>query len=88
MFLFGRKYSYVWLFALHSGYGIAAKALTAIMRAHDGRGPPTFLTYGILSMLGLSSPDELIGYFYALAVLLGLLLPKDLTKNMLEFRRI
>ncbi|THU61837.1 hypothetical protein C4D60_Mb07t27470 [Musa balbisiana] len=48
-----------------SGYGIAAKALTAIMRAHDGRGPPTFLTYGILSMLGLSSPDELIGWTYA-----------------------
>ncbi|KAJ8470136.1 hypothetical protein OPV22_024479 [Ensete ventricosum] len=48
-----------------SGYGIAAKALTAIMRAHDGRGPPTCLTCEILSMLGLSSPDELIGWTYA-----------------------
>ncbi|WOL07878.1 N-acetyl-D-glucosamine kinase-like [Canna indica] len=48
-----------------SGYGIAAKALTAVMRAHDGRGPQTLLTYEILSMLRLSSPDELIGWTYA-----------------------
>ncbi|XP_074568982.1 uncharacterized protein LOC141825496 [Curcuma longa] len=48
-----------------SGYGISARALTAIMRAHDGRGPQTLLTYEILNMLRLSSPDELIGWTYA-----------------------
>lgn len=48
---------------LCSGYGIAAQALTAVVKAHDGRGPQTMLTSGIMSTLGLSSPDELIGYF-------------------------
>ncbi|XP_020243760.1 N-acetyl-D-glucosamine kinase-like isoform X1 [Asparagus officinalis] len=48
-----------------SGYGIAAQALTAVIRAHDGRGPQTSLTKNILNMLGLSSPDELIGWTYA-----------------------
>lgn len=45
-----------------SGYEIASQALTAIIRAHDGRGPQTMLTSSILQILGLSSPDELIGY--------------------------
>lgn len=45
-----------------SGYGIAAQALTAVIRAHDGRGPQTTLTHIILDTLNLSSPDELIGY--------------------------
>ena len=45
-----------------SGYGIAAQALTAIIRAQDGRGPQTMLTNSILNTLGLSSSDELIGY--------------------------
>ncbi|CAL5406836.1 unnamed protein product [Camellia sinensis] len=44
-----------------SGYGVAAQALTAVVRAHDGRGPLTMLTRGILQSLELSSPDELIG---------------------------
>ncbi|XP_022136560.1 N-acetyl-D-glucosamine kinase-like [Momordica charantia] len=48
-----------------SGYGISAQALTAIIRAHDGRGPQTKLTNSILQILGLSSPDELIGWTYA-----------------------
>ncbi|KAB5534967.1 hypothetical protein DKX38_018053 [Salix brachista] len=48
-----------------SGYGIAAKALTAVIRAHDGRGPQTMLTNKILKALCLSSPDELIGWTYA-----------------------
>ncbi|XP_024984344.1 N-acetyl-D-glucosamine kinase-like [Cynara cardunculus var. scolymus] len=48
-----------------SGYGIAAKALTAVVRAHDGRGPQTMLTDSILKLLRLSSPDELIGWTYA-----------------------
>lgn len=45
-----------------SGYGIAAQALTAVVRAHDGRGPQTALADYILKALSLSSPDELIGY--------------------------
>ncbi|XP_042401989.1 N-acetyl-D-glucosamine kinase-like [Zingiber officinale] len=48
-----------------SGYGIAAQALTAVIRAHDGRGPQTKLTKNILDMFELSSPDELIGWTYA-----------------------
>ncbi|KAM3700981.1 hypothetical protein ACJW31_05G138800 [Castanea mollissima] len=48
-----------------SGYGIAAQALTAVVRAHDGRGPQTALTDRILKALSLSSPDELIGWTYA-----------------------
>ncbi|KAJ6319671.1 hypothetical protein OIU78_015144 [Salix suchowensis] len=48
-----------------SGYGIAAQALTAIIRAYDGRGPVTILSSNILQILGLSSPDELIGWTYA-----------------------
>lgn len=49
-------------FFIYSGYGIAAQALTAIIRAHDGRGPKTALTSSILEKLDLSSADELIGY--------------------------
>ncbi|KAH9603292.1 hypothetical protein KSS87_021535 [Heliosperma pusillum] len=48
-----------------SGYGIAAQALTAVLKAHDGRGPKTSLTHSILHTIGLSSPDELIGWTYA-----------------------
>ncbi|XP_008229618.1 PREDICTED: N-acetyl-D-glucosamine kinase [Prunus mume] len=48
-----------------SGYGIAAQALTAVIRAHDGRGPHTMLMSSMLGKLGLSSPDELIGWTYA-----------------------
>ncbi|KAH7578457.1 hypothetical protein JRO89_XS01G0384100 [Xanthoceras sorbifolium] len=47
------------------GYGIAAQALTAVIRAYDGRGPHTMLTSNILRTLDLSSPDELIGWTYA-----------------------
>ncbi|POO00989.1 ATPase [Trema orientale] len=47
-----------------SGYGIAAQALTAVIRAYDGRGPQTMLTGRILKALGLSSPDEIIGWTY------------------------
>lgn len=48
-----------------SGYGIAAQALTAAVRAYDGRGPYTALTSSILRKLDLSSPDELIGWTYS-----------------------
>lgn len=44
-----------------SGYGISAQAMTAVVRAYDGRGPETVLTNNILDFLGLASPDELIG---------------------------
>ncbi|KQK21038.1 hypothetical protein BRADI_1g58297v3 [Brachypodium distachyon] len=47
-----------------SGYGISAQALTAVIRAYDGRGPETVLTNNILDFLGLESPDELIGWTY------------------------
>ncbi|OAY71333.1 N-acetyl-D-glucosamine kinase [Ananas comosus] len=47
-----------------SGYGIAAQALTAVVKAHDGRGPQTLLTHNMLEILSLSSPDELIGWTY------------------------
>lgn len=53
-----------------SGYGIAAQALTAVVRAHDGRGPQTALTYSILRALSLSSPDELIGYLFLIDLLI------------------
>ena len=52
-----------------SGYGIAAKALTAVIRAYDGRGPQTMLTHTILHELKYSSPDELIGYLNILSIL-------------------
>eukprot|EP00249_Psilotum_nudum_P022775 c28640_g1_i4 orf=667-1743(+) len=48
-----------------SGYAIAQQALTAVMRARDGRGPSTTLTTAILDRLQLSSPDEIIGWAYA-----------------------
>ncbi|KAM6572305.1 uncharacterized protein LOC115701507 isoform X2 [Cannabis sativa] len=48
-----------------SGYGIASQALTAVIKAHDGRGSHTRLTSSILQSLDLSSPDELIGWTYA-----------------------
>lgn len=47
-----------------SGYGISAQAMTAVVRAYDGRGPETVLTNNILDFLGLASPDELIGWTY------------------------
>lgn len=52
------------IFITCSGYGIAAQALTAVIRAYDGRDSQTMLTSRILKALGLSSPDEIIGYVY------------------------
>ncbi|KAL5568974.1 hypothetical protein UlMin_025549 [Ulmus minor] len=48
-----------------SGYGIAAHALIAIIKAHDGHGAQTMLVSSILESIGLSSPDELIRWTYA-----------------------
>ncbi|KAK1307535.1 hypothetical protein QJS10_CPA09g00733 [Acorus calamus] len=50
---------------LGSGYGIAKQALTAVVRAYDGRGPQTMLTQSILQSLHIFSADELIGWTYA-----------------------
>lgn len=47
---------------VYSGYVIAAKALTAVIRAHDGRDSQTMLTDSILQSPGLPYPDELIMY--------------------------
>ncbi|KAL6567248.1 hypothetical protein OROGR_000916 [Orobanche gracilis] len=49
-------------FAASSGYGIASRALTAVVKAHDGRGPETMLTSCFLNSLCVSSPDEIIGF--------------------------
>eukprot|EP00250_Pteridium_aquilinum_P011327 c19993_g1_i2 orf=412-1338(-) len=47
-----------------SGYSISQQALAAVMRAHDGRGPPTSLLNAVLERLELSSPEEIIGWVY------------------------
>jgi len=47
-----------------SAYGIAAQALTAVIRAYDGRGPSTMLTSSIFQRHGLSSAEEIIGYIF------------------------
>lgn len=45
-----------------SGYAIGQQALAAVMRAHDGRGPPTALEAAILRKLNLATAEDLIGY--------------------------
>lgn len=47
-----------------SGYHIACRMLSAVMRAYDGRGRQTVLTELLLRHLGLSSPMDLIDYIY------------------------
>ena len=47
-----------------SGYHIACRMLSAVMRAYDGRGCQTVLTDLLLEHLRLSSPMELIDYLY------------------------
>ncbi|BBN02548.1 N-acetylglucosamine kinase [Marchantia polymorpha subsp. ruderalis] len=48
-----------------SGHAISSNALAAVMRAHDGRGPPTTLTAAILKKLDLTTPEEIVGWVYA-----------------------
>jgi N-acetylglucosamine kinase-like BadF-type ATPase len=48
-----------------SGHWIGLEGLRAVVRAHDGRGPATALTAGLLSHLGLSQPEALVGRVYA-----------------------
>jgi len=47
-----------------SGYDIGRKALAAVMRSSDGRGPQTSLARRILGNLKLDHPEQLIGYAY------------------------
>jgi len=47
-----------------SGYDIGRKALMAVMRSCDGRGPQTSLARRILRHLKLDHPEQLIGYVY------------------------
>lgn len=47
-----------------SGYWIGRRALVAVMRHADGRGPRTALTPMVLERLSLSRPDELVNEIY------------------------
>jgi N-acetylglucosamine kinase-like BadF-type ATPase len=47
-----------------SGYWIGRRALVAVMRQADGRGPRTSLTPIVLERLGLSRADELVNEVY------------------------
>jgi N-acetylglucosamine kinase-like BadF-type ATPase len=47
-----------------SGYALGRAALQAVMRAHDGRGPQTALTAGVLSVWALPAPDALVRRVY------------------------
>ena len=50
-----------------SGYDIAIKGLRAVVRAADGRGRSTALTYRMLNELELRAPDELIRWAHAVS---------------------
>lgn len=47
-----------------SGYALGRAALQAVMRAHDGRGPRTALTAGVLTAWGLPGPEALVRRVY------------------------
>jgi N-acetylglucosamine kinase-like BadF-type ATPase len=47
-----------------SGYWIGRRALRAVARAADGRGPSTTLTARVLAHFGLSQPSELVHEIY------------------------
>lgn len=47
-----------------SGYDIAVRGLTAVSRAHDGRGPATSLVDAAMKHFGLESPDDLRSVLY------------------------
>ncbi|SFM07319.1 BadF-type ATPase [Paenibacillus sp. 1_12] len=47
-----------------SGFDIGKKALTAVMKQHDGRGAQTELTELILSHWSLRDPNQIITYVY------------------------
>jgi len=47
-----------------SGYWIGRRALRAVARAADGRGPATALTARVLSHFAIRAPSELVGEIY------------------------
>lgn len=47
-----------------SGFDLGRRAVAAVLRAHDGRGPATALTGRILRRWGLTEPPELLGKLY------------------------
>lgn len=47
-----------------SGHAVGRAALTAVMRAHDGRGPQTVLLDGVLRHLALPEPPALVRRVY------------------------
>jgi len=47
-----------------SGFDLGRRGLTAVMRAYDGRGASTLITSIMMGELRLSSPAELISYYY------------------------
>ena len=65
-----------------SGYAIGRDILTAVARAHDGRGPETCLTEVVFGSLGISELNQMITWLYGpetgkkeIAALAPLLLP-------------
>ena len=48
-----------------SGGWLGRRALEAVCRAADGRGPATVLTSSVLALLGLSAPEDLIAWRYS-----------------------
>jgi N-acetylglucosamine kinase-like BadF-type ATPase len=51
-----------------SAYDIACQALNAVLKAFDGRGPPTALTPALLAACGAAQPPDLVGYVYGSGV--------------------
>lgn len=49
-----------------SAYAAGLAGLTAVVRAHDGRGAPTVLTDSLLAAWDLAAPPDLIGRVYQL----------------------
>ncbi|PWW03178.1 N-acetylglucosamine kinase-like BadF-type ATPase [Paenibacillus cellulosilyticus] len=47
-----------------SGFELSRKALQAVLRHYDGRGPATVMTEAVLARLGLNQPEELIDWLY------------------------
>lgn len=47
-----------------SAYWLGKKALSAVLRAYDGRGPETELTGAVMEALSIESPDEIVAKVY------------------------
>ena len=47
-----------------SAYAVGLAGLSAVLRAHDGRGPQTALSATMLAAWGLAAPEDLIGRVY------------------------